>query len=150
MKVLDIIKTDNLTARKAKDKFTSGILTTLIGEISIVGKNEGNRETTEEEALKVITKFKNGVIDSIESLQGSHNWESNQERIVSLQEEAELYDKYLPQLMNEEELRNILLNWKETNYPDVPNIGGYMSALKRVHGGKYDGKMANKILKEIL
>ena len=64
--------------------------------------------------------------------------------------EIDLYDNYLPKLMTYDELYKVLSDWNKANYPDVPNIGGYMSALKRVHNGKYDGKMASTILKEIL
>jgi len=52
--MINKIKTDNLTARKSRDKFTSCILTTLIGEISIIGTNDGKRETTNVEAIKVL------------------------------------------------------------------------------------------------
>jgi hypothetical protein len=51
------IKKDSLLARKAKNKFESGILITLIGEIEAVGKNNGNRKTKEEETLKIIKKI---------------------------------------------------------------------------------------------
>ena len=46
MGIIDVIKVENLTARKIRDKFVSGIMTTLIGEIEIVGKNDGKMAST--------------------------------------------------------------------------------------------------------
>ncbi len=149
-KLIKRIKKDQLEARKNRLTSRVDILTALYSEIAMVGKNNGNRETTDAEAVAVIKKFKKGVTDSIESLQGSHNYENCSGRIDELREEINIYDEYLPTQFTEEQLRNILVNWKETNYPDTPNMGGYMSALKRLYDGQYDGKMASAILKEIL
>ena len=148
--LVKLIKKHQLQARKDRNKDRIDILTSLLSEILIVGKNNGNRGTTDEEAIRVIKKFKNGVELSIESLQGSHNYENCIERIEELQNELEIYEAFLPRQMSEEDLRTLLNVWKETNFPDSPTMGGYMTALKRVYDGFYDGKIASKILKEIL
>lgn len=148
--LVGLIKKHQLQARKDRNKDRIDILTSLLSEILIVGKNNGNRETTNEEAIRVIKKFKNGVELSIESLQGSHNYENCTERIEDLRNELAIYDTFLPRQMSEEDLRTLLNVWKETNYVDSPTIGGYMSALKRVYDGFYDGKMASRVILEIL
>jgi uncharacterized protein YqeY len=137
------IKKDQLQARKDHDKVKSGVLTALVGEISIVGKNDGNRETTEEEAIKVITKFSKGVQEIISLTKGK-----NQESYDAAVKELEIYNKYLPTLMTEDELVKVigLFLQTETN----PNIGTVMKHLKTSFAGKYDGKMASKVIKEIL
>lgn len=150
MELVQRIKEHQLQARKDRNKDRIDILTSLLSEILIVGKNNGNRETTDEEAIRVIKKFKNGVELSIESLQGSHNYENCTERIEELRDELAIYDTFLPRQMSEEDIRTLLTVWKETNFPDSPTMGGYMTALKRAYDGLYDGKMASKILKEIL
>jgi len=137
------IKADLLKSRKERNSWRTTILTTLLSEIEIVGKNDGNRETTDAEAIKVITKFKKGVEDVMSRL----TVETMDRKYIA---EAELYDSYLPKMMTEDELRSIVTAWKETNYPDTPNIGGYMSALKRCYDGQYDGKVASKVVREAL
>lgn len=142
MTTLEQIRKDQLTARKNRDKFKTGILTTLIGEIVTVGKNNGNRETTEEEAIKVITKFKKNANEIVELLDiGDESYK--------VMAEVEIYDQYLPKQMTGEILREIVQRWKDENYPDTPNIGGCMRALKRCYDGQYDGKMASQIIREI-
>ena len=150
MELIKNVKEHQLQARKDKNKDRTEILTALLSEILIVGKNNGNRETTDEEAVRVVKKFKNGVEITIKALQDCITHKPDTERIEQLQEELKLYDTLLPKQMSEEDLRTLLNVWKLTNYVDNPTIGGYMSALKRVHDGFYDGKMASKIISEIL
>jgi uncharacterized protein YqeY len=183
--LLKRIKDEALISRKEKDSFRSNTLLTLWSEAAMVGKNNGNRESTDEEVLKVITRFKKGVSDTIsilsikistlekelsiydevlpeqlseEQLREITRFKEETSETISilsrkisiLEKELSIYNEFLPKQLTEEELRKILENWKETNYPDVPNMGGYMAALKRCYDGQYDGKMASAILKELL
>ena len=71
MSILNTIKNDNVTARKSRDIITSSLLSTLYAEAVNVGKNDGNRETSDKETLAVIKKFIDGVnftIDNIDSV----------------------------------------------------------------------------------
>lgn len=142
MSLLETIKKDQLQARKDKNKELASILTVLIGEITAIGKNEGNRETTDEEALKLIIKSKKSVMEMMAM-------DIPEERKSLLLAESKVYDPYIPTQFTEEKLREIVTTWKETNYPDTPNVGGCMQALKRCYEGQYDGKLASKIVKEI-
>lgn len=142
MSLLETIKADQLQARKDKNKEVAGILTTLIGEIVIVGKNDGDRETTDQEALKVVIKFKKGVDEML-------TMKISDEKKSTLTVESALYAKYLPTMLSEEKLREIVSGWKRDNYPDTPNVSGCMQALKRCYEGQYDGKMASQIVREI-
>lgn len=142
-----MIKAAALQARKDKKTGTAFLLQTLLSEIKAVGKNNGNRETTDQEALKVITRFKKGVVETIDILTKKTGYPN---RIAELEEELALYESFLPKQLSEGELRTILMNWKDTNYVDTPTMSGYMSALKRCYDGLYDGKIASTILKEIL
>ena len=143
MTIVDTIEMDLLTARKNKDTNKKDILSTLLGEVKMVGKNARNGETTDDEAAKVVQKFLKGAEEMLTYAED----ETAHSEVMS---EICVYQKYLPKQMTEEELRKILLSWKETNYPDTSNIGGYMQALKRCYDGQYNGKMASAILKEIL
>jgi len=134
--IIDTIKAENLAARKNKDKFTSGILTCLIGEIEIVGKNNGNRKTTDAEAVKVIQKFKKGA-EEVQKAKPSDE----------VLKEIEIYDTYLPKLMTEQELTELISDMIKS-LPN-PNIGMLMGQLKK-SGKDYDGKMASAIIRDLL
>jgi hypothetical protein len=143
-KILKQIKEDNLKARKEKNKFLSTILTTLIGEIVSVGKNNGNRETTEEETIKMIEKFKK---DAERTLVLIENKENSTEEINEYLKEISIYESYLPKKLSKEELEKIIENLIAIN--SNPNIGLIMGKLKSLKLN-FDGKIASQIIKEKL
>ena len=57
MSLLTQLKKDSMLARKAVDRVRATLLSTLIGEAEMVGKNAGNRESTDEEVQQMIRKF---------------------------------------------------------------------------------------------
>lgn len=146
MSILDTIKKDQMDARKAKDKQLSGYLTTLIGEVVIVGKNDGNRETTDVEAIKVVTKFKKGVDETIKIVKDA-------EKLKELEYELMVYNKYLPTQMSDDELEQVIVkiidleSRTRTNNPLTKrDMGVIMSKLKAQYDGQYDGKIASKLV----
>ncbi len=138
--ILKQIKQDQLQARKNSDKFKAGVLTCLIGEIEIIGKNDGNRDTTDSETLKVVTKFKKGVNDTISLVNDKISTDE-------LMLEVSYYDEYLPTQMTEDELREYII---ETIALGATNIGEVMKNMKMEINGQYDGKMASVLIKELL
>jgi hypothetical protein len=89
--MINKIKKDLLKARKEKNKFISDKLSTIISEINMVGKNV-NSDTINEEALKVITKFKKSVSETIDLILSNGGDSKEIEHFV---EEVSLYDEYL-------------------------------------------------------
>jgi hypothetical protein len=136
-KILEKIKTDNLQARKDKNKVIASLLTTLVSEIEMVGKNS-QRETTETETIKVIEKFTKNVISTIELVSATE----------ALTAELKLYQQYLPEKLSKEELTKIILDIIK-NDSNI-NIGKIMGQLKKGHNGTYDGKLASEIIKEVI
>ena len=150
--MLKRIKEDQLNARKEHNKLKTGMLTALLGEISIVGKNNGNRETTDAEAIVVIKKFLKNVNEtlkiftrgSMEMGAGSHTVE----KINELRAEIKIYESYLPKQLSEDELKDIISRFGEEAY--TSNVGTVMKYLKENYNGLYDGKLASTIAKEFL
>ena len=62
---MEKIKQDRIAAMKAKDSQKSTFLSTLYAEAAMVGKNDGNRDTTDEETVKVIKKYIAGANETI-------------------------------------------------------------------------------------
>ncbi len=127
------IKEDHLNARKNGDKFIGVVLTTLVSEIVMVGKNNGNRETTDEEAIKIIRKFKKNVEAVIEILQKN----SNDSGIVELKEdELVIYESYLPQELSEDDLRGIIIEMIHKGYDNMGSIMKMMNSDRLIFNGK--------------
>ena len=65
--------------------------------------------------------------------------------------ECEILNTYLPQMMNEKSIRELVqIVISETNADNISDIGKVMPLVMQRGGGTVDGKIANKILREIL
>ena len=135
------IKKEQLNARKHKDKLKISVLTALLSEITAIGKNAGNRETTESEAISVIKKFKKNLQETIKVVK-------DELKLKELNEEMCIYDSFLPKVLTEEETEKIVQNI--LSKIENPNIGSVMGALKNEHVEGLDMATANKIIRKKL
>lgn len=150
MSILSVIKEDNINSRKLRDSVKSSLLSTLYSEALNVGKNDGNRETTDKETLAVIKKFLDGVLFTIETLQ----FNSDDKILVAIREKDILstyIEKFQPKQLTIEELTDIISGIAATLTDKSPKQMGFiMKKLKDSYDGMYQGNEASKIVKEIL
>lgn len=151
MSILNTIKNDNVTARKSRDIITSSLLSTLYAEAVNVGKNDGNRETSDKETLAVIKKFIDGVnftIDNIDSVISDVKYEI----AVKEREILSAYiEKFQPKQLTTEELTDIISGIVATLQEKSPKqMGVVMKTLKDSYDGMYQGNEASKIVKAVL
>jgi uncharacterized protein YqeY len=133
---MEQIKVQQIAARKAGalQSREASLLTTLLGEAAIVGKNAG-RETSDQEVVAVIKKFiKN--IDETEKALHARNLETS-----TCMYERGILEKFLPAQLSGEDLGKIALEF--TSMPE------YMKHLKENYTGQYDGKVASTIAKTV-
>lgn len=149
MSLLQNIKNAQIQARKVKNEAHASALTTLIGEASMIGKNAGNRDTTDAEVMTVIKKFIKNIDETTDIL--SKNQSENQNKINSLREEKNLLQSFLPTQMSEEDIKiaikEIIANMNVTG-PKA--MGLVMKEMKNKYDGTYDGALVSKISKELL
>ncbi len=141
--ILEKIKKQQLQARKEKSPIV-GALTALMSEAAIVGKNNGNRETTDEEAVKVIKKFIKGINETIDLIK-------DPEKLKLLKMELEIYNSFLPQIMNELETRAAvekIINALPEKSPKA--MGQVMGTISKEYGTLIDRGLASQIVKEML
>lgn len=152
MTLLAKLRADNLTARKEKDTAAASLLTTLVSEATMVGKNNGNRETTDEETLRVVKKFLDNAIETRDLLikngatpnRVTCDWQP----IDQVNLEISILGNYMPKQLSEFELREIVGEFVN-NTPGV-KMGDVMKFLQKEYSGEYDGKSASQIVKDIL
>ncbi len=137
MTLMQQIKADQLQARKDRNSEKSSLLTTLIGEAAMIGKNDGNRESTDAEVVGVIRKFLKNVQENKDI---ASKW-SDQIAIARLDVESEILSVYLPTQMTAEQIKIALLGREK-------NKGLLMKHLKENFAGRYDGKLAAQIVDE--
>lgn len=145
MSILATIKTASLQARKERNTKKAALLSTLISEASMVGKNNGNRESTDGEVVAVIKKMIANVNETIDILNKS-NQETGQ--VFDLVEEGNLLYTFLPKQLTTEELSNVISTLVAVNNAtSIKDMGKVMKALKEQYEGQYDGSEASKIIK---
>ena len=139
MLLLDRIKEDQLTARKARDTIKATLLTTLLGEAKRPGEDDGKRPSTDDEVSKVITKFLKGVNETIALV-------TDEAKLAELKFEASVYQAYLPERLEGAVLKariQIIVALE-----DNLTIGSVMAELKKT--ATFDGKEATGYIKELL
>lgn len=129
MLLINDLKNKRMKALKERDKITKSILDTLLGLLETDSKRTQS-EITDEMVMAHCKKL-------IES-----NTLTNKVRHSdNLVRENEILNTFLPQQLNEEQLRTIISDL------GASNIGEVMKHLKTNYTGQYDGGLASKIAK---
>ena len=133
MTLMEQIKEKQIIARKSGAADAS-LLTTLLGEAAMVGKNAG-RETTDQEVIAVVKKFIKNIDETVSALS------SRGQDAASFLAERSVLERFLPLQLTELALANIAQNHK--------SMPEFMKFLKENHAGQYDGKLASTVAKNI-
>jgi uncharacterized protein YqeY len=138
MSLMQRIKTYQLEARKIKDTVAANVLTTLIGEATSVGKNDGNRETTDAEIVAVIKKFVKNIDETLKVTDAPH-----------LRDERSLLMGLLPAQITKEQLLPIIAAiFNEVGATTPKDMGKVMKVLKERFDGQYDGAVASTLIRQ--
>lgn len=144
MALLDQIKTDLNEARKAKNTAVSNVLSTLYAETVMIGKNDGDRETTEEETVAKVKAFIKNINETLNTIPKGN------EKRVEYENEKKVLEKYLPTQLSEDELAKIIEEIAANHEKSMKSMGKVMGELKGKYSGQFDGKLASNLVKKIL
>ena len=144
MSLLAQLKNDSLLARKAADRVRGTLLSTLIGEAEMVGKNAANRESTDEEVQQTIRKFLKNNQEALGVIK-------DEERRALLEQESAILTAYLPPLASDAEVQAFIAASVATLAERGPKqMGVVMGALKARYGSDFDAKLASAWIKDAL
>jgi uncharacterized protein YqeY len=139
MSVIEKLKAESIALRKTRNPVAPSILFAL-SEIEKVGKNNGNRETTEDEAIKVIQKL---IVTIDENLKVT----TDDGRKIAFNFEKQILSGVLPQMASDDEVRQLL---KDVLGDETPkNKGVAMKVIRDEYGAKVDMKRAGEIVTEL-
>jgi uncharacterized protein YqeY len=148
--ILGVMKTDSLLARKSGEKLKAVLLSTVMSEISVIGKNEG-RETTDEDSLKVVNKFLKGINETIKFLTAAPNQEDHVEALNVVNTERNILMSYLPKQMSEDELISVIHDLvNELPDRNPKQMGVVIKQLKGMYDGQYNNSVASQLIKTAL
>lgn len=139
MNVVNELKAVALKLRKERNPVAASI-TFALSEIEKFGKNNGNRATTEDEAIKIIQKLIATIDENLKNIEGT----GDTGRKVHFNFEKNILSGVLPQMASDEEITKTLLS---TIGPHRPaNKGIAMKVLRDTFGAKVDMKRAGEIV----
>jgi hypothetical protein len=145
--LIHTIKKEWVAARKEaignkSFKIKANLLGTLIGEIEMVAKNDGQRLITDTDCVNKIKAFIKGIDQTIELCDTYP---------IQLDIERNILYEFLPKQMGEVELIGVIgFITKSNNATSPSDMGRVMSILKKEYDGLYDGKMASVLVKQAL
>lgn len=141
--LIEKVRLDSIEARKRADKTAAALLTTLFAEASRVGKDAGNRASTDAEVIQTVKKFKNNAEETLKVAR-----EDTKDKIRA---EIAILNDYLPQELTPAELESAIAEIVASLGEKSPKImGKVMSGLKDRFAGRYDGKLASELVKTAL
>jgi uncharacterized protein YqeY len=144
MSLLAQLKKDALLARKAADGVRATLLTTLIAEAEMVGKNAGNRESRDDEVQQTIRKFLKNNQEALAVVKDAA-------RRAALEQESAILGGYLPAMASEDEVKALIAETVAGLAERSPKaMGAVMAALKAKFGNRFDARQANAWVRDAL
>ena len=139
MSVIEKLKAESIALRKTRNPVAPSILFAL-SEIEKVGKNNGNRATTDDEAIKVIQKL-------IATIDENLKVTTDDGRKIAFNFEKQILMGVLPEMASDEDVMNVIHpimtgKTKET----MPKKGEIMKVVRDKFGAKVDMKRVGQIL----
>lgn len=146
MDYMETIKVDMYAAMKSGDKDKASTLRTLFAKLK--DKQISTRkDLTEKECISVIKTSIKQRKESIEMYEKA----GRESLAVKEKLEFDILNTYLPSMMNEGEIRQLVQSAIiETNAKALSDIGKVMPIIMQKGGSTIDGKIANQILRELL
>jgi uncharacterized protein len=139
------ILNDLTQAMKNQDKETLSVLRMVKGAIQL-DEIRTKKELNEEEMVALLTKQVKTRKESILEFEKGNR----QDLIDQTQSEIDILMKYMPTLMSEEEITNIVNEVFNNVKPSSNEMGKVMGALTPLVKGKADMSLVNKIVKDKL
>ncbi len=138
MSVIEKLKAESLALRKAKNFELAASVSFALSEIEKVGKNNGNRATTEDEAIKVVQNILSRINEVMRYDVANAGKASHEKAIL---------ESVLPQMASDDEVRELL---KDILGDETPkNKGVAMKVIRDQYGAKVDMKRAGEIVTEL-
>ena len=136
------LQADLNQARKQRDKERTLVLSTILADLRYKEIEDG-REATDDVVTRVLTRAIKQRKDAAEQMRAG-----GREELAAVEDaQAEVLSAYLPEGMSEDEVRALV---REAIAGGVKEMGPLMASLMPRIRGRFDGKEANRIVREEL
>jgi len=146
MNFINKIKADMYSAMKDGVKYKSTILRSTLAKLKDAEINNKKPISDKQCILIIKTMIKQRKESFNLYLKGDREDLANIEK-----KEYEILESYIPEIMSENEIKNIVIDAiKDSNATKINEMGKVMSLVMKIGGDQIDGKIANKFVRELL
>ncbi len=135
------LKKAKMNALKNKDVNAQSVLGVVIGYYQKMesDKRMKNQEMTDADMVSLLSK----VVKELEEEKAMYASANKEEEAKNSQAQIEIIKAYLPKMMSEEEIREVISSLEDKSMKNV------MMTFKKEYAGKADMSLVSKIAKEI-
>ena len=135
--IIDEIKKDNVQAMKDKNALARAIYGVVMNKVLLANielKKDG-KELADTDVVQILQK----TIKELTEERENYLKAGNTAEAENIEKQKEILTKYLPQMLSEEEIKNIISGMEDKSIPSV------MKYFKANYAGKVDMSLVNKI-----
>lgn len=137
---IEELKKAKLLCMKAKDKDAVTAYDTLIAKLMLMATDPNHgKEITEADIVNAARKTENELIEEREGFKAA----GREDSVLSLDKQIATVHQYVPELMGEEKIREIISTLDDKSVPAV------MKHFKMNYAGKVDMKLVNETLRKM-
>ena len=135
--IIDEIKKDNVQAMKDKNVVARTIYGVVINKFMLanIEKRKTGGEMTDADMVAILQKTIKELTEEAEN----YAKVGNISQVEEINNQKAILEKYLPQMMSEEEIRNVIAGLEDKSMPSI------MKHFKANFAGKVDMQLVNKI-----
>ena len=139
--IIEEIKKANIQAMKDKDQRARAIYSVIMNKhlLAQVDARTTGKEVEDADMVRIIQK----TIKELEEERDNYAKVGNAEEVENINYEKSLLEKYLPQMLSADEIRNIISTLEDKTVPSV------MRHFKTNYNGKCDMKTVSEVLKNM-
>lgn len=139
--IIEEIKKANIEAMKNKDSKARAIYSVIMNKhlMASVDARTSGKEVDDADMVRIIQK----TIKELEEERDNYKMVGNMEEVETIEYEKSLIEKYLPQMLSEEEIKGIIDTLEDKTVPSV------MRHFKTNYNGKVDMKTVSNVLKNM-
>jgi len=146
MILFEKIQSDMYQAMKDRDTVKSKTLRVVLANLKDK-KIEKRDDLSEADEIKVLQTSAKQRKESISMFRNG----GRDDLVEQESKELQIIEQYLPKMMNDEEIKNIVKNSiEETGAKSLADVGKVMPTIMKKGAGKIDGKKAQLFLRELL
>ena len=146
MNYTEQIKNDMYVAMKSGDKIKTNILRTLLSTLK-EKQIEKKEDINESEYISIIKRLVKQLKESADAYQKAGRSELYEKEVSEL----DILKEYLPQILSEQQTLDLVKEViGQTSANSLSDMGKVMSLIMQKSNGRVDGKIANKLVKELL